>query len=153
MLVDSRGLEYDPWIVLEAIDLALNDKIAKEQDQALEKTMKSVNALRATLHSWREAKVKLGGNVPPSYQWLIHDSDMRLKEIAAEIGAGSAPIYVDPSGKTLSEIMQLKLDAAKSISPLDNCLVRARVVKPRIRRLNLDFFKRVRRYVQALAMM
>lgn len=92
MLVDSQGLEYDPIIVLECIDQALYELTCKEQDVALEKTMKTVNQLRAVAHSWGEAKLRLGGNIPPSYQWLIHDADARVAEIATLIGSDPGPV-------------------------------------------------------------
>lgn len=136
--------------MLSAIDLALGEKFALEQDLALEKTMKSVNSLRRVCHSWREANALVGAVLPPSFQWLIHDSESRLKEIAQLIGSDPGPVAVDPSGKTLSEILIAKLESAPLVSPLDNCLVRPRVLRPRIRRLNLDFFKRVQRYIKAL---
>lgn len=153
LLVDSQGLEYDPIVVLECIDQALYELTCKEQDVAIEKTMKTVASLRAVAHSWAEAKFRLGGNLPPSYQWLIRDADERVKELAALIGSDPGPVWVDPTGKTLSDLLITKLMALPKVSPYDNCLVRKKVVRPRIRRLNLDFFKRVRRYLEAMQMM
>lgn len=142
----DREEEIDPYLLLEGIDCALHDQNCREADSAIEKTMISVNALRSVIKRHQQGE----GFIPPSYSWLLHESQAKLERLVSQVSSGLEPIYVDTAGKTLAEILHLKLQARPMISPLDNCLQSPTVPRPRIRSLNLNFFKRVGRYIQAL---
>jgi hypothetical protein len=129
---------------LEAIDQALADLRQKEEDKALVKTMESVNALKKYVTERKEFS-----RTPPSLAALLTSSEETLKQIGRIIQEDS-DVYVDPTGLTLSEILLIKLRYQSGVSPLDNVLARPKVQRPRIKRLNLDFFKLVRRYCLAL---
>lgn len=61
--------------------------------------------------------------------------------------------YVDPSGLTPAEVLKKILESNKPVSPLDNMLLRPKVVKPRIKRVSLEFFRLVRRHAKYIMMM
>lgn len=62
-------------------------------------------------------------------------------------------VYVDPTGLTPGEVLRKILETNSAPSPLDNLLNRPKVVRPRIKRVSLDFFKLVRRHIKFLMMM
>lgn len=146
--VNSLGEELqDPILLLEAIGNAVVERNFKDQDVAMEKTMLSLNRLRTVMARWSSV---YNTPVPPSFQWVIHDGEAKLRLIVSDIQGDPLP-YVDPTGKTLSEILQIYLVNSPQVSPLDNMLARPKVLRPRIRRVNLEFFKRVSKFAKALA--
>lgn len=149
--VASSLEEYDPVCVLEGFDLALQSIDSKEQSIALEKTMRTVNNLRKVANEFGRRVETSGFSLPPSFQMVIRDADLQLGRLAGEIQSG-LPFYGDIplEGKTLGEVLTMKLVNRVSVSPLDNPLVRPRVTRLRVRKVALSFFRLVLRYTRML---
>lgn len=149
-MVDSQGEEvYDSYLLLEAMTQALVELKFNEQDAALEKSMENLQKLERFIQVWETRQQLLP---PPSFQFILISSRERIHEVMQVVSRSEVP-YVDPRGKSLGEILRTLFIEFESISPIDNVLNRPKIVKPRIRRLNLDFFKRVQQYAEALGNM
>jgi hypothetical protein len=140
------------YTLLEGIRIALAEMKEREEDSALEKSMDSVNKLRALVKSVHSTHSGKGAPLPPSFQWVVAEADRTLRSIAQRITNPEMP-YINETGLTLGELLRQLLDQWPSVSPLDNVLGRQMTTKPRIQRVNLKFFKRVKLYVKALMMM
>jgi hypothetical protein len=115
----------------------------------MEKSMENLNKLEKFIQGWEKRTALLP---PPSFQFILISSRRDLHKIFQVVSQSEVP-YVDPRGKTLGEILRILFTEFDGFSPIDNVLNRPKIVKPRIRRLNLDFFKRVQKYADALGMM
>ena len=140
--------EIDSWTLIEAMNYTAQYLFDKEQDSALVKTTDSVKALRKAINRWEVT----GEVTPPSFQWVRFESEKILSQMLFQY---SDPTWnhVDPTGLTPTEVLQKILENNQAPSPLDNMLIRPKVVRPRIRRVSLDFFKLVRRHAKFIMMM
>lgn len=141
----EEGKEYSKELVLRAISVAFAERNEREADRALAKTVDSYKRLRRVMTIWSG----LGHPVPPSYRWAVSHAESCIRRMTIDAGKEERIItpfpWTDPLDATIGEVVKYYFDNSQISTPLDNMLARPKVLRPRIKRVNLEFFKRVKK--------
>jgi len=146
--VTTSLCKYDPYAVLEAIDLALIHDLEKEQDVAIEKTRLTVSQLATMV---REGEVRgLFPKLPPSFLFVLQEAKSKYQTLLSGLES-QVDLTVESEGKSLADLLLAKLGLLQTSTSFDSPLTRPEIVRPRFRKVNIDFFILVERYLKSMA--